>query len=58
MSQTMLEIQGTLMSPNKQKNYLENLGYITYGIKDEGYNTWTSGQDQIILILLFLLKKN
>jgi hypothetical protein len=45
MSQTMLEIQGTLMSPNKQKKYLEKLGYITYGIKDEGYNTWTSGQD-------------
>jgi hypothetical protein len=45
MLQTMLEIQGTLMSPSKQKDYLENLGYITYGIKDEGYNTWTSGQD-------------
>jgi hypothetical protein len=42
------------MSPNKKKNFfLGNLGYITYGIRAEGYNTWTSGQGQIILSFFF-----
>jgi hypothetical protein len=56
VSKSRLESQGTLMSPNNFL-FLGNFGYITYGIRAEGYNTWTSGQGQIILSFYFLLKK-
>jgi hypothetical protein len=36
---------------------LVNLGYITYGIRVEGYNTWTSKQGQISLVHFISVKR-